>query len=73
VGGEVGDQRMSKPRCDQCRYWMETTHVDGECRRYAPHPLATPVHWVRTRSDDWCGDFLRKPELMPPYDPEYRA
>ena len=33
----------SRPRCDTCRFWREIKDDDfGECRKYAPRPIAHP-------------------------------
>jgi hypothetical protein len=57
-----------KPRCFDCTFWHEDTKEAGECRRHAPAALhvngsGTPhgqsAAWPATRSEDWCGDFLR--------------
>lgn len=61
---------MTTPGCDLCQFWKPhgtpADAVDGECRRYAPHPSNGGEHmehanWTLTTSDDWCGDFVLRP------------
>ncbi len=61
---------MSTKVCKNCRYWSlvfgESRY--GECRRYAPHPIAQMMpeegeletYWASfpvTPDGAWCGDF----------------
>ena len=60
--------------CENCRSWQEEETIPymGQCRRYAPRPEATPpvespesmdAIWLRTRCEDWCGEWRAKIEL----------
>lgn len=51
---------MDNPRCETCRFWLESEPKSkddsgyGPCRRYPPHlnsqfPYTTP--------DNWCGEY----------------
>ena len=55
--------------CGNCMYWVKGSSDRqgdvGQCRRYPPrsydysgnldYPVVVPS-WVRTHSDDWCGE-----------------
>ena len=53
-------------RCDECAYWRHGLAPDGLCRLLAPLPgdePNVPAHWVRTRREDFCGEWRAKDEV----------
>ena len=59
---------MADRACEACRFWQESDRAVpgvtiGECRRYPSiFPAFTErLLWPYTLSDQWCGEFRRKP------------
>jgi hypothetical protein len=51
--------------CKECKFWQRDG-ADGICRREHPKPIiiqtgnvAYSIIWPRTRSDEWCGEFVK--------------
>lgn len=70
-----GDESMSASTsnhgaCEDCRFaGPKRNYNDHECRRHAPEMVTVPhwqdirLHvprWPVVRSDDWCGDYVRR-------------
>jgi len=68
-------------RCDRCRFWIKVKEGDvpGDCRRHTPiphimkamNPLTNEIgvvvnsYFFKMNPDLWCGEYRRKPRLIP--------
>lgn len=61
---------MMKRACKDCIYLdvddakIESTVIELTCHRYAPRPGRNRlVVFPKVKLDDWCGEFIRIPQL----------
>lgn len=60
---------MPEMSCSTCACWQRTGDDVGECRRYAPQPVAAPrsetadvvTQWPVTTATDWCRQYQPPP------------
>jgi hypothetical protein len=58
---------MRHDSCYNCRWWDSNDELIGQCRRFAPRPIAVIDHdprsnfpvaeWPTTLAGEFCGDF----------------
>lgn len=47
--------------CVDCKFYKRLNDGGGQCRRYAPRQANSERPWAMVWSNDWCGEFERKP------------
>ena len=63
--------QQNRNSCRTCRFWSPTPVVlFGECRRYAPGPIATNegirAYFPLTARGAWCGEWSISPNAQLP-------